>query len=87
MTNTWIDGSGVTTNPKKGAYYVTSDGTMVKDGRRSTNKGWLTFEKDGKWKGYKTGTSGVGTSGLYWTNEGNKAEAIIRNLMEQSSPS
>ena len=78
LTNAWIDGSGVTTNPKKGAYYVTSDGTMVKDGRRSTNKGWLTFEKDGKWKGYKTGTSGVGTSGLYWTNEGNKAEAIIR---------
>ena len=38
----------------------------------------ITFEKDGKWKGYKTGTSGVGTSGLYWTNEGNKAEAIIR---------
>lgn len=78
LTNTWIDKGGVTTNPQKGAYYVGNSGAMVKDGRRSTNKGWLTFEKDGKWTGYKTGTSGVKTNGLYWTNEGNKAEAIIR---------
>ena len=76
--NSWIDGSGITTNPQKGAYYVGANGAMVKDGRRNTNRGWLTFEKNGKWTGYKTGTSGVGTSGLYWTNEGNKAEAIIR---------
>lgn len=76
--NSWIDGSGITTNPQKGAYYVGANGAMVKDGRRNTNRGWLTFEKNGKWTGYKTGTSGVGTNGLYWTNEGNKAEAIIR---------
>ena len=78
LTNAWIDKGGVTDNPQKGAYYVNNSGVMVKNGRRSTNKGWLTFEKDGKWTGYKTGTSGVKANGLYWTNEGNKAEAIIR---------
>ena len=78
VQNAWIDNNKVTTNPKVGAYYVDSSGKMVLNGRFKTNKGMMTFDKDGKWKGYKTGTSGVGASGLYWTNEGGKSEAIIR---------
>ena len=38
----------------------------------------MTFDANGKWKGYKTGTKGVPRNDLYWTNEGRKPEAIIR---------
>ena len=70
--NSWIRNSS-----KKGTYYVGADGRMFINGKFKTKDGYRTFDKNGKWKGYKTGTKSVGTSGLYWTNEG-APETIIR---------
>ena len=70
--NSWIRNSS-----KKGTYYVGADGRMFINGKFKTKDGYRTFDKNGKWKGYKTGTRSVGASGLYWTNEG-APETIIR---------
>lgn len=70
--NSWIRNSS-----KKGTYYVGADGMMFINGKFKTKDGYRTFDKNGKWKGYKTGTRSVGASGLYWTNEG-APETIIR---------
>jgi glucan-binding YG repeat protein len=70
--NSWIKNSS-----KKGTYYVGADGMMFINGKFKTKDGYRTFDKNGKWKGYKTGTRSVGASGLYWTNEG-APETIIR---------
>ena len=78
IVSQWIHNNAVTTKPTKGDYYVGADGARVVNGKRKTNKGYMTFDANGKWKGYKTGTKGVSRDDLYWTNEGNKPEAIIR---------
>lgn len=78
VSNSWIGSNGITNDPKQGDYYLDDNGVMVYNGKHNTNRGVLTFDKYGRWMGYKTGTSGVGSNGLYWTNEGRKAEAIIR---------
>ena len=77
LVNQWIHGSTVTTKPVKGDFYVDANGLRVANGKKKTNRGWLTFDANGKWKGYKTGTRSVGSNGLYWTNEG-APETIIR---------
>ena len=74
----WIHNNNITDKPVKGDYYVNNQGIRVVDGKRKTTKGYMTFDANGKWKGYKTGTKGVSRDDLYWTNEGNKPEAIIR---------
>ena len=71
-TNAWVKNSS-----KKGTYYVDGTGVMVANGKFKTKDGWRTFDKNGKWKGYKSGTKSVGADGLYWTNEG-LPETIIR---------
>ena len=78
IVSQWIHNNAVTTKPVKGDYYVGADGVRVINGKRKTNKGYMTFDANGKWKGYKTGTKGVPRNDLYWTNEGRKPEAIIR---------
>lgn len=78
IVSQWIHNNAVTTKPVKGDYYVGADGVRVVNGKRKTNKGYMTFDANGKWKGYKTGTKGVPRNDLYWTNEGRKPEAIIR---------
>jgi len=78
IKNQWIHKGAVTVKPVKGDYYLDVNGFMVANGKKKTNRGWLTFDTDGKWKGYKSGTKGVSRDDLYWTNEGNKPEAIIR---------
>lgn len=78
VMNQWIHNNAVTAKPVKGDYYVDANGFMVANGKKNTNRGWKTFDANGKWKGYKTGTKGVTRDDLYWTNEGNKPEAIIR---------
>ena len=78
IVSQWIHNNAVTTKPTKGDYYVGADGVRVVNGKRKTNKGYMTFDANGKWKGYKTGTKGVIRDDLYWTNEDNKPEAIIR---------
>ena len=78
IKNQWIHKGTVTVKPVKGDYYLDANGFMVANGKKKTNRGWLTFDTDGKWKGYKSGTKGVSRDDLYWTNEGNKPEAIIR---------
>lgn len=70
--NAWIKNSS-----KKGTYYVGSDGRMLINGKFKTKDGYRTFDKNGKWKGYKLGTRSVSAEGLYWTNEG-APETIIR---------
>lgn len=70
--NSWIRNSS-----KKGTYYVGSNGMMFANGKFKTKDGYRTFDKNGKWKGYKSGTKSVSASGLYWTNEG-APETIIR---------
>lgn len=70
--NSWIRNSS-----KKGTYYVGSNGMMFVNGKFKTKDGYRTFDKNGKWKGYKSGTKSVSASGLYWTNEG-APETIIR---------
>ena len=77
VANQWIHGSTITTKPVKGDFYVDANGLRVANGKKKTNRGWLTFDANGKWKGYKTGTRSVGSNGLYWTNEG-APETIIR---------
>ena len=77
VANQWIHGSTITTKPVKGDFYVDANGLRVANGKKKTNRGWLTFDANGKWKGYKTGVRNVGSNGLYWTNEG-APETIIR---------
>ena len=74
----WIHNNNITDKPVKGDYYVNNQGIRVVDGKRKTTKGYMTFDANGKWKGYKTGTKGVSRDDLYWTNEDKKPEAIIR---------
>ena len=74
----WIHNNNITDKPVKGDYYVNNQGIRVVDGKRKTTKGYMTFDANGKWKGYKTGTKSVSRDDLYWTNEGKKPEAIIR---------
>jgi len=77
LTMKWIHNGAVTATPKKGDYYVNVHGIRVANGKKATPQGQRTFDKDGKWKGYKTGARSVGADGLYWTNEG-APETIIR---------
>lgn len=73
----WIHNNAITNTPVKGDYYVNAQGIRVFGGKRKTNKGYLTFDANGKWKGYKSGVRSVPSDGLYWTNEG-APETIIR---------
>ena len=75
-TNSWIHAGKITKSPKKGDFYVGSDGISVK-GKIKIGKSYRTFGTDRKWKGYKSGIKSVGSDGLYWTNEG-APETIIR---------
>lgn len=77
LTMKWIHNGAVTSTPKKGDYYVNVHGIRVANGKKATPQGQRTFDKNGKWKGYKTGVRSVGADGLYWTNEGTP-ETIIR---------
>ena len=61
-------------------YYLSAkDGHALK-GKQTINKVKYTFNSDGslKKKGWKKGTASVPSTGMAWTNEGRKAEAIIR---------
>lgn len=75
--NKWVNSSGITNYPKQGDYYVGADGLRVANGKKQTKNGYKTFDKNGKWKGYKSGVRSVGADGLYWTNEG-VPETIVR---------
>jgi len=77
VVSQWIHNGAITTKPVKGDYYVGADGTRVVNGKKKTNRGWLTFDANGKWKGYKSGVRSVPSNGMYWTNEG-APETIIR---------
>lgn len=72
VSNKWITVSG-----KK--YYIGKDGARV-TGKQTINKTKYTFDSNGvyKKKGWKKGTASVPKTDLAWTNEGRKAEAIIR---------
>ena len=72
VSNKWITVSG-----KK--YYIGKDGARV-TGKQTINKIKYTFDNNGvyKKKGWKKGTASVPKTDLAWTNEGRKAEAIIR---------
>ena len=76
-TGVMAKGAWIKDSSKKGTFYVDGNGLMVANGKFKTKDGWRTFDKDGKWKGYKLGTRSVGADGLYWTNEG-APETIIR---------
>lgn len=75
--NSWVQSNKITSTPTKGAYYVNGVGMRVSNGKIKTKNGYRTFDKKGKWKGYKSGVKSVGADGLYWTNEG-APETIIR---------
>ena len=77
VVSQWIHNNAITTKPIKGDYYVGADGVRVANGKKKTNRGMLTFDAKGKWKGYKSGVRSVPSNGLYWTNEG-APETIIR---------
>lgn len=77
VVSQWIHNNTITTKPVKGDYYVGADGIRVTNGKKKTNRGMLTFDANGKWKGYKSGVRSVPSDGLYWTNEG-APETIIR---------
>ena len=61
-------------------YYLSATDGHVLTGKKEINGEKWTFYNDGvlKQKGWKRGTSSVPSSGYAWTNEGFKAEAIIR---------
>ena len=77
VVSQWIHNGAITTKPVKGDYYVGADGVRVVNGKKKTNRGYLTFDANGKWKGYKSGVRSVPSNGMYWTNEG-APETIIR---------
>lgn len=61
-------------------YYLSATDGHVLTGKKEINGEKWTFYNDGvlKQKGWKKGTSSVPNRGYAWTNEGFKAEAIIR---------
>lgn len=61
-------------------YYLSATDGHVLTGKKEINGEKWTFYNDGvlKQKGWKKGTSSVPSNGYAWTNEGFKAEAIIR---------
>lgn len=66
-------------NINKKRYYFGTDGKMYK-GKKTINGKKYTFNTDGtlKKKGWKKGTASIPKTGMAWTNEGYKSEAVIR---------